>query len=108
VGLGDPRGCPPGICRRSTEAAHNGIGVQVINTWVVRNPSFSGYFAIPAYLPSSHLSIAVTTTDGPGATTEHQLRTDDRHDHRRVPRAEPPAVLTRECPTALWRPGTGL
>lgn len=68
VGIGDPKGCPPGICRHNSEAAHYGIGVQVINTWVVQNPSFSGYFAIQAYLPSSHLSIAVTTTDGPGAT----------------------------------------
>ncbi len=54
-----------GICRLNTEAAHYGIGVQVINTWVVQNPSFSGYFAIQAYLPACHLSIAVNTTDGP-------------------------------------------
>ena len=66
MGLGDPKGCPVGICRHNTEAAHYGIGVQVIHTWVVQNPSFCGYFAIQAYLPSSHLSIAVTTTDGPG------------------------------------------
>jgi CubicO group peptidase (beta-lactamase class C family) len=68
VGLGDPSACPPGICRLNTEAAHYGIGIQVINTWIVQNPSFSGYFAIQAYLPSRHLSIAVSTTDGPTAT----------------------------------------
>ncbi|WP_051450790.1 serine hydrolase domain-containing protein [Actinospica robiniae] len=68
VGLGDAAACPPGICRHNTEAAHYGIGIQVINTWVVQNPSFSGYFAIQAYLPSQKLSIAVDTTDGPAAT----------------------------------------
>ena len=68
VGLGDPSTCPPGICRLNTEAAHYGFGVQVINTWVVQNPSFSGYFAVQAYLPSSDLSIAVSTTDGPSST----------------------------------------
>jgi D-alanyl-D-alanine carboxypeptidase len=40
----------------------------VINTWIVQNPSFSGYVAIRAYLPSRHLSIAIDTTDGPAAT----------------------------------------
>ncbi|MEY9909640.1 D-alanyl-D-alanine carboxypeptidase [Catenulispora sp. MAP12-49] len=68
VGLGDASKCPPGICRLNTEAAHYGFGVQVINTWVVQNPSFSGYFAIQAYLPSQDLSIAVSTTDGPSST----------------------------------------
>jgi CubicO group peptidase (beta-lactamase class C family) len=68
VGLGDPSKCPPGICRLNTKAKHYGFGVQVINTWVVQNPSFSGYFAIQAYLPSQDLSIAVSTTDGPSTT----------------------------------------
>lgn len=68
VGLGNPDACPPGICRLNTEAAHYGFGIQVINTWIVQNPSFSGYFAIQAYLPSQQLSIAVNTTDGPAAT----------------------------------------
>ncbi|WP_143765200.1 serine hydrolase domain-containing protein [Catenulispora acidiphila] len=68
VGLGDPSKCPPGICRLNTQAAHYGFGVQVVNTWVVQNPSFSGYFAVQAYLPSQDLSIAVNTTDGPTTT----------------------------------------
>lgn len=68
VGLGNPAACPPGVCRLNTEAAHYGLGVQVINGWIVQNPSFFGYFAIQAYLPSQHLSIAVDTTDGPAAT----------------------------------------
>jgi len=65
VGVGDPNACPPGVCRLNTEALHFGFGVQVVNTWVVQNPSFSGYFAVQAYLPSQDLSIAVSTTDGP-------------------------------------------
>lgn len=68
VGLGNPATCPPGICRLNTEAAHYGVGLQVVNTWIVQNPSFSGYFAVQAYLPSQQLSIAVDTTDGPAAT----------------------------------------
>ncbi|MFJ8660160.1 hypothetical protein [Streptomyces sp. NPDC093795] len=63
VGLGGATAkCPASICLKQTEAAHFGLGVLVINGWVLQNPSFSGYAAIQAYLPSKRLALAVSTT----------------------------------------------
>ncbi|MFG2639437.1 serine hydrolase domain-containing protein [Streptomyces sp. NPDC048370] len=63
VGLGHATAtCPATICLTQTEAAHFGLGVLVVNGWVVQNPSFSGYAAIQAYLPSKRLAIAVSST----------------------------------------------
>ncbi|MCT4351649.1 beta-lactamase family protein [Streptomyces sp. Je 1-79] len=63
VGLGHPTAtCPATICLPQTEAAHFGLGIIVVNGWLVQNPSFSGYAAIQAYLPSERLAIAVSTT----------------------------------------------
>ncbi|MFI8964937.1 serine hydrolase domain-containing protein [Streptomyces sp. NPDC053493] len=63
VGLGVPTArCPADVCLRQTEARHFGLGVIVANTWLLQNPSFSGYAAIQAYLPSRRLAIAVSTT----------------------------------------------
>ena len=63
VGLGGGTAtCPAEICLKQTEAAHFGLGVIVVNGWVVQNPSFSGYAAIQAYLPSKRLAIAVSAT----------------------------------------------
>ncbi|WOX25320.1 serine hydrolase domain-containing protein [Streptomyces solicathayae] len=63
VGLGTPTAtCPASICLKQTEQAHFGLGVIVVNGWVVQNPSFSGYGAIQAYLPSDRLAIAVSAT----------------------------------------------
>ncbi|SEO09997.1 serine hydrolase domain-containing protein [Actinacidiphila rubida] len=66
VGLGGPTStCPASVCVHNTEAEHYGFGVIVLNTWIVQNPSFSGYAAIQAYLPAQGLSIAVATTKTP-------------------------------------------
>ncbi|MEV6018568.1 MULTISPECIES: serine hydrolase domain-containing protein [unclassified Streptomyces] len=63
VGLGHPTArCPATVCLPQTEAKHFGLGVIVINGWVLQNPSFSGYAAIQAYLPSDRLAIAVNAT----------------------------------------------
>ncbi|MGW2785807.1 serine hydrolase domain-containing protein [Streptomyces populi] len=63
VGLGHPTAtCPATVCLEQTEAKHFGLGVIVINGWVLQNPSFSGYAAIQAYLPSDRLAIAVNAT----------------------------------------------
>ncbi|MEU2241093.1 serine hydrolase domain-containing protein [Streptomyces sp. NPDC018338] len=63
VGLGGGTAkCPASICLKQTEAKHFGFGVIVINGWVLQNPSFSGYAAIQAYLPSKRLAIAVSAT----------------------------------------------
>ncbi|WP_406048111.1 beta-lactamase family protein [Streptomyces virginiae] len=66
VGLGgNTPGCAPKDCFRQLPARHFGYGVIVQNGWIQSNPSFAGYAAIQAYLPSEHLAIAVSTTVGP-------------------------------------------
>ncbi|MER5207230.1 serine hydrolase domain-containing protein [Streptomyces sp. NPDC002825] len=66
VGLGGASAtCPASICLKQTEAKHFGLGVIVVNGWVLQNPSFSGYAAIQAYLPSKGLAIAVSATKNP-------------------------------------------
>ncbi|MFF0561796.1 serine hydrolase domain-containing protein [Streptomyces sp. NPDC004266] len=66
VGLGGASAtCPASICLKQTEAKHFGLGVIVVNGWVLQNPSFSGYAAIQAYLPSKRLAIAVSATKTP-------------------------------------------
>ncbi|QGV78317.1 serine hydrolase domain-containing protein [Streptomyces ficellus] len=63
VGLGRAtKTCPATVCLKQTKDHHFGLGVLVVNGWVVQNPSFSGYAAIKAYLPSQRLAIAVTAT----------------------------------------------
>ncbi|MFI6447657.1 serine hydrolase domain-containing protein [Kitasatospora sp. NPDC050543] len=66
VGLGGPTAtCPETVCRANTEATHFGLGVIVVDDWIIQNPSFSGYAAMQAYLPCERVAIAVTTTKGP-------------------------------------------
>lgn len=71
VGLGTPHpytpggDCPADICIPQTEAAHFGMGSIVVGGWVFQNPSFTGYAALMAYLPSERLTIAVTATSSP-------------------------------------------
>ena len=48
----------------------------VINGWVVQNPSFSGYAATMAYLPSRKLAIVASTTMLETAPQEGNLSTD--------------------------------
>lgn len=76
VGLGTPQpytqggDCPATICIPQTEAAHYGMGAIVVNGWVFQNPSFTGYAALMAYLPSRRLSIAVSVTDSPDTSPD--------------------------------------
>ena len=44
-----------------------GLGVFSINSWLIQDPSFSGYAGAMGYLPSRRIAIAVTTTQLPGA-----------------------------------------
>ncbi len=43
-----------------------GLGVFSVDGWVAQNPSFAGYAATMAYLPSRKLAIVVSTTMQPG------------------------------------------
>ncbi|MCY0926787.1 serine hydrolase [Streptomyces sp. H27-H1] len=67
IGLGHPTdSCPASACLLTNTAAHHfGLGVIVVNDWILTNPSFSGYAAIQAYLPAEKLAISVTVTQGP-------------------------------------------
>jgi CubicO group peptidase (beta-lactamase class C family) len=53
-----------------------GFGVFVINGWIVQNPSFSGYAATMAYLPSRKLAIAVSVTLEDGSPVQGNASTD--------------------------------
>ncbi|MFJ7589274.1 serine hydrolase domain-containing protein [Streptomyces sp. NPDC097617] len=76
VGLGgNTPGCPAKDCFRQLPARHFGYGVIVQNGWIQSNPSFAGYAAIQAYLPSEHLAIAVSTTVGPKAPEDNTAQT---------------------------------
>ena len=44
------------------ERSYYGFGVFMIHGWIVQNPSFAGYAATMAYLPSHKLAIAVSVT----------------------------------------------
>ncbi|WP_042432366.1 serine hydrolase domain-containing protein [Streptacidiphilus anmyonensis] len=69
IGLGEKTAqCP--LCIPQTRAAHFGMSVLWVNGWLIQNPSFLGYAAIMAYLPSRHLSIAVSATDTPNTSTD--------------------------------------
>ncbi|WP_042417115.1 serine hydrolase domain-containing protein, partial [Streptacidiphilus anmyonensis] len=73
IGLGTPtKRCPATVCLPQTETNHFGVSVLVVNGWVIQNPSFSGYAAVMAYLPSKDLSIAVSVTDSPATDLNAQ------------------------------------
>jgi D-alanyl-D-alanine carboxypeptidase len=73
IGLGTPTAkCPPDVCLPQTKAVHYGMSVLVVNGWIVQNPSFSGYAAVMAYLPSKDLSIALSVTYSP--TTDQNIQ----------------------------------
>ncbi|MFF8262972.1 serine hydrolase domain-containing protein [Streptomyces virginiae] len=47
------------------------LGLPVVNTWILQNPSFAGYAGTVAYLPSRKLAIAAVATQGLGSTVEN-------------------------------------
>ncbi|MFG2751277.1 serine hydrolase domain-containing protein [Streptomyces xanthophaeus] len=75
VGLGTPEDCPAGVCMKNTQARHFGLGVIVVDGWILQNPSFSGYAALQAYLPELGLTIAVSTTKGPKSPEGNSAQT---------------------------------
>lgn len=52
-----------------------GFGVFLIDGWILQNPSFAGYAATMAYLPSAKLAIAVAVTMDEGASPDGNLST---------------------------------
>jgi hypothetical protein len=53
-----------------------GLGIAVVNGWVLQNPIFNGYEGIAAYLPSQQISIVIDNTHGPNATEGTSIATD--------------------------------
>ena len=47
-----------------SQKAYYGMGVFIVNSWILQNPLFSGCQAIMAYLPSKKIAIAITSTLG--------------------------------------------
>jgi D-alanyl-D-alanine carboxypeptidase len=58
-----------------SETKFYGFGVFLIDGWIVQNPSFAGYAATMAYLPSRKLAIAVAVTMDEGASADGNLST---------------------------------
>lgn len=77
IGLGHATStCPAAICQLTNTAAHHfGLGVIVVNDWILTNPSFSGYAAIQAYLPAEKLAISVSVTQGPKSPEGNSAQT---------------------------------
>jgi CubicO group peptidase (beta-lactamase class C family) len=68
VGLGGPTDtCPESVCTEQRPTFYYGIGTVVLGGWVLQNPSFFGYGAVQAYLPSEDLAIAASATLGEDA-----------------------------------------
>ena len=59
-----------------SETSYYGFGVFLINGWIVQNPSFAGYAATMAYLPSHKLAIAVSVTLREKASMDGNFSTD--------------------------------
>ena len=55
--------CPS--CIPQTEEMYLGLGVTVAGDWIIQTPSFTGFAAVQAYLPSQDLSIALANSLGP-------------------------------------------
>jgi D-alanyl-D-alanine carboxypeptidase len=59
-----------------SETSYYGLGVFVVNGWIVQNPSFAGYAATMAYLPSHKLAVAVSATVREKASMDGNPSTD--------------------------------
>lgn len=77
IGLGHATStCPATVCQLTNTAAHHfGLGLIVVNGWILTNPSFSGYAAIQAYLPAQKLAISVSVTQGPKSPQGNSAQT---------------------------------
>ena len=56
--------------------AYGGLGIVVVNGWLLQNPSFFGYSGVSAYLQKNGISIAVTATksaDSPDVSAASRL-----------------------------------
>jgi CubicO group peptidase (beta-lactamase class C family) len=58
-------------CVQQTTSYNFGLGIVRTGSWLVETPSFGGYAAAEAYLPSEKIAIAVAITFAPQAFDAH-------------------------------------
>ncbi|MGB6578453.1 MAG: serine hydrolase domain-containing protein [Streptosporangiaceae bacterium] len=58
-------------CVKQTNSYNFGLGIVRTGSWLVETPSFGGYAATEAYLPSEKIAIAVANTFAPQAFDAH-------------------------------------
>ncbi|MGH6735967.1 MAG: serine hydrolase domain-containing protein [Methyloceanibacter sp.] len=59
-----------------SDTTYYALGIFLINGWIFQNPSFAGYAATMAYLPSHKLALAVSVTMEEEASLEGNFSTD--------------------------------
>jgi len=57
-------------CRAMTSEVSYGLGIWLVGDWLLQNPSFGGYGAFMAYLPTRKIAIAVSVTAAEDAFDE--------------------------------------
>jgi CubicO group peptidase (beta-lactamase class C family) len=58
-------------CIKQTNSYNFGLGIVRSGSWLLETPSYAGYAAAEAYLPSQKIAIAVANTFGPKAFDAH-------------------------------------
>ena len=69
--LGFGHAQPGCACVKQTNRYNFGLGIVRTGSWLVETPSFGGYAAAEAYLPSEKIAIAVAITFAPQAFDAH-------------------------------------
>ena len=69
--LGFGHAQPGCACVKQTNSYNFGLGIVRTGSWLVETPSFGGYAAAEAYLPSQKIAIAVAVTFAPQAFDTH-------------------------------------
>ena len=69
--LGFGHAQPGCACVKQTNSYNYGLGIVRTGSWLVETPSYGGYAAAEAYLPSEKIAIAVAITFAPQAFDAH-------------------------------------
>ena len=69
--LGFGHAQPGCACVKQTNSYNYGLGIVRTGSWLIETPSFGGYAAAEAYLPSEKIAIAVAITFAPQAFDAH-------------------------------------
>ncbi|MGV6826748.1 MAG: serine hydrolase domain-containing protein [bacterium] len=66
VGVSGPtETCPASVCRPNSANAYYGLGIIVLNGWILQNPAFGGFSGVQAYYPDQKIAVAIAATGGP-------------------------------------------